>query len=108
MQGRWDVSPYVRHAAKHYPLQLLSYRARFETAVSGQLSKQCIALARLVLAALWHPPKSVRRALRMARYFGVTQGRAAQALAFAQVRGSDIGLDATFEAVEDILDNPSA
>ena len=100
-----DVPAYVGHAAKYYPLQLLSYRARFETTVSGHLPKQYIALARLVLAAMWHQPKPARRALHMARYFGVTQDQAVQALAFAQVHGSDIGLDATFEVVDDILDD---
>jgi hypothetical protein len=99
-----DVPSYVRHAAKYYPLQLLSYRARFETTVNGHLPKQFIAVTRLVLAAMWHEPAAARRALSMARYFGTTRDQAVQALAFAQVHGSDIGLESTFAAVDDILD----
>jgi hypothetical protein len=100
-----EVPAFVRHSAKYYPLQLLSFRARFETTVDGHLPKQYVALARLILAVVWHEPKAARRCLHMARHFGVMHDQAIQALAFAQLYGGDLGTDSSFEVVEDILDN---
>ncbi len=100
-----DVPAYVRHAAKHYPLQLLSYRARYETTVRGSLPKQYIALARLMLAAAWQQTKVVRRAMHMARHFGVARDQVVQVLALDALFLSDIGIDSTYEAVHDILED---
>jgi hypothetical protein len=98
------VPAYLRHAAKFYPPQLLSCRARFETTVCGELPKRYIALARLVLATASRQPEAARRALHMTRSFGVLRDQAVQGLALAQLYGSDIGLEPVLLALEDILD----
>jgi hypothetical protein len=100
-----DVPPYVKFSAKYYPLQLLTFRARYEQTVRGHLPKQFIALARLQLAALWHQPMAARRALHMARHFAVPRDQAIHALGHAMLYGADIGMDPTFEAIDDILDD---
>jgi hypothetical protein len=99
-----DVPAYVRYLARYYPLQLLTYRARYEQTVRGHLPKQYIALARLQLAALWHQPRAAWRALHMARYFGVPRDQVIHAFVHAMLYSSDIGIDSTLEIVDDILD----
>lgn len=100
-----QVPPYVRHSAKFYPLQLLSYRARFEQTMRGHLPRQFIALCRVQLAAAWQQDKALRRALHMARYFRVPRDQVIQILATEQIYRGDIGMDAAFEAAESILDH---
>ena len=100
-----EVPAYVQYTAEYYPLQLLAYRARYEQTMRGNLPKQYIALARLVLAAVWHEPKAARRALHMARHFGVPRDHAIQTLGLAHLYGGDIGIDSTYEIVREILDD---
>jgi hypothetical protein len=103
-----EVPAYVGYLAKYYPLQLFTYRARYEQTVRGHLPKQYIALARLQLAALWHQPRTAWRALHMARYFGVSRDQVIHAFGHAMLYSSDIGIDSTCEVVDDILDAWSA
>ncbi|MBA3741444.1 hypothetical protein [Sporichthya sp.] len=89
-----EVPPYVAFFGEHFPLALIGFRARFETSFSGALPTQFIALCQVQLAACWKQPDALRRALYMARHFGVTKEQAAQVLAYSQLFLGDLGMDA--------------
>lgn len=98
-----EVPDYVRFLAKHYPLALLAFRARYETSMTGTLPKQFIALCQVHLAACWVRPDALRRAFHMARTFGVAKDHVVQILTLAMLYLGDVRTGAAIEGVEDSL-----
>jgi hypothetical protein len=98
-----EVPGYVRFLARHYPLALLAFRARYETSMTGTLPKQFIALCQVHLAACWVRPDALRRALHMARTFGVAKDHVVQILALAMLYLGDVRTDAALEGVDQML-----
>ena len=67
-----EVPRYVSFLAKHNPLALKAFRARFETSTQRRtLPKQAIASCFVQYASVTGQPDALRRALHMARLFGV-------------------------------------
>jgi hypothetical protein len=99
-----EVPAYVPFLAKHYPLALKTFRARYETSMTGTLPKQFIALSQVHLAACWVRPDALRRALHMARAFGVSKDHAVQILTLSMLYLGDIRMDAAIEGVDGILE----
>lgn len=99
-----EVPHYVDLFARHYPLALKAFRARYETSTDGTLPKQFIALCFAQLSAHWKDAASLRRSLHMARHFGVKKDHAVQILAYSQLYLGDLGMDAALAGVDDLLD----
>jgi alkylhydroperoxidase/carboxymuconolactone decarboxylase family protein YurZ len=100
-----DVPSYVPFLAKHYPLALKAFRNRMEATLSrGSLPKQYVALCWVHLAASWWRPEALRRAIHMARVFGVTKDQVVHVIALTQVYQGHVGMDAVIGAVGDSLD----
>ncbi len=89
-----EVPPYVAFFAEHFPMAVIGFRARFESLLSGSLPKQFIALCQVQLAAGWMQPAGLRRALHLAREFGVEKDQVAQVLGYSQIFLGDLGTDA--------------
>jgi hypothetical protein len=98
-----EVPRWVKFMSKHYPLALMAFRARYETSTTGTLPAQMIALCQVHLSASWTRPEALRRALHMARYFGVAKAHVVQVLALAQLYLGDIGMDAAIDGADDAL-----
>jgi hypothetical protein len=99
-----EVPLYVGFLAKHYPLALKTFRARYETSMTGSLPKEFIALCLVHLAACWARPDALRRALHMSRYVGVAKDHAVQIINLSMLYLGDIGMDAAIQGVDEILD----
>ena len=99
-----SVPRYVPFLAKYYPLALKAFRARYETSTEGTLPKQFIALCHVHLAACWNQPDSLRRALHMARYFGVEKDHVVQVVALSMLYLGDIATDGTVRDLEGVLE----
>ena len=92
------VPAYVPFLARHYPVALKVFRARYESVLTQcSLPKQMIAVCFLHTAAFRQQPDAVRRAAAMAKAFGVTRGQALHALASAHRYLGDLFADAAFE-----------
>jgi hypothetical protein len=99
-----EVPTYVSFLAKHYPLALKAFRARYETSMDSTLPKQFIALCQVHLAACWAQKDGLRRALHMARHFDVKKDQAVQVLALAMLYLGDIATDAALSEVAPMFD----
>jgi hypothetical protein len=62
------VPAFVPFLARHHPLGLLTYRARYEATMHGRLPKQFVSLLLISLATR---QEALVRSLRMAKVFGV-------------------------------------
>jgi hypothetical protein len=99
-----EVPAYVGFLAKHYPLALKAFRARYETSMTGTLPQEFVALCQVHLAACRVRPDALRRALHMARHFGVAKDHVVQILNLSMLYLGDIGMDAAIQGVDEILD----
>lgn len=99
-----EVPLYVDFFARHYPLALKAFRARYETSTDGTLPKQFIALCFAQLAAHWKDSSALRRSLHMARHFGVKKEHAVQILAYSQIYLGDLGMDAALRDLGNLFD----
>jgi hypothetical protein len=99
-----SIPVYVPFLAKHYPLALKAFRARYETSMEGTLPKQFIALCQVHLAACWNHRDALRRSLHMARYFGVEKDQVVQIVALSMLYLGDIGTDRTVDGLDGVLE----
>jgi hypothetical protein len=101
-----EVPAYVPFLARHYPVALKVFRARYESVLTqAVLPRQMIAVMFLHTAAFRQRPDAVRRAATMARAFGVTKGQALHALATVQRYTGDLFTDAIIEPIADLFDD---
>jgi hypothetical protein len=101
-----EVPPYVRVMARHYPVALKLFRARYESVIAQcSVPKQLIAVLFLHTAAFRQRPDAVRRAAFMARAFGVTKGQALHTLGNSQRYLGDLFADSAFQPVADLLED---
>jgi hypothetical protein len=99
-----EVPDYVHFFSQHYPLGLRVFRARYENALqSSTLPPQLVALTQVHLAASLREPAALRRALRMARYFGVDIDKVVQIIALSQLYLGELAMDAALQGVDDSL-----
>lgn len=94
-----EVPGYVEFLARHYPLALKTYRARYEQTMKGRLPKQFVAMCLLQLAMSAGDPDSLRRSLHMAKVFGVSKGQLVQMIALTQMFVGDVRLDAVIAVI---------
>jgi hypothetical protein len=89
-----EVPPHVEPLAELAPRALKTQRARFETAVTGVLPVQMVALFAVHTSAvrIWQQP--LRRAIQLARALGLRRGEVAAALFWAAVYGGEATLEA--------------
>jgi hypothetical protein len=100
------VPAYVSFLAKHYPVALKVFRARYENVLTqASLPKQMIAVLFLHTSAARQRPDALRRAATMAKAFGVTKGQALHTLATDQRYLGDLFADAAFEPIADLFDD---
>jgi hypothetical protein len=104
LEVQGEVPDHVEFLARHYPLALLAYRARYETSMTGALPAQMIALCQLHLAASWRETAALRRALRMCRHFGVARDHVIQIVTLAQFYLGDVGMDSALTGVDEELE----
>jgi hypothetical protein len=97
-----DVPSYVRILAEVNPSALKLWRARYENAAVGPLPKEFIALLQVHQAVMMREPKATRRAVHMAKVFGVTKPQLGQILGSTQVYQGDLGMDA-LDGIADLL-----
>jgi hypothetical protein len=97
------VPQYVPFLAKHYPLALKTFRARYETSMEGTLPKQFIALCHVHLAACWNRPDALSRALHMAKHFDVEKDQVVQILTLSMLYLGDIATDAAIGGLDGVL-----
>jgi len=95
-----EVPDYVPVLLECNPGALKLWRARYENAMNGPLPKEFIALLQVHQAMMMRQPGSLRRALHMARSFGVTKPQVGQMLGSAQVYQGDLGMEALTGARE--------
>jgi hypothetical protein len=88
-----EVPDYVPVLAEFNPGALKLWRARYENAMFGPLPKEFIALLQVHQALMMKQPGAVRRAVHMAKYFGVTRGQLGQILGSVQVYLGDLGME---------------
>jgi hypothetical protein len=100
-----DVPQYVQFLATHYPLALKAFRARYESSTEGTLPKQFIALCHVHLAACWSRPNALRRAVHMAKYFGVERDHVIQVIGLSMLYLGDIAMDDTIDGLGCVLAN---
>jgi hypothetical protein len=89
-----EVPPHVELLAKLAPRALKTQRARFETAVTGVLPVQMIALFAVHTSAVHIWPQPLRRAIQLARALGLRRGEVVAALFWAAVYGGEATLEA--------------
>jgi len=102
---KWEgeVPTYVSFLAKHYPLALRTFRARYENAMGGNLPKELYALCKVHLSASWMKQDALRRALHMARRLGVSKDHVVQLLTLVQQYRGDIAMDSAIAGADEIL-----
>lgn len=98
-----EVPPYVEFLAENYPLALRVYRARFETSTQRSLPRQFIALCWLQLAANWYRPDAIRRAIHMAKAFGVARDQVVHVLALNHVYQGHVGMSGAVDGAADLV-----
>jgi hypothetical protein len=89
-----EVPPHVELLAELAPRALKTQRARFETAVTGDLPVQMVALFAVHTSAVRIWPQPLRRAMQLARALGLRRGEVAAALFWAAVYGGEATLEA--------------
>jgi hypothetical protein len=72
--------------------------------MAGTLPKQWIAVSQVHVAAMLKRPDAVRRAVTMARNFGVKKDQVAMVLANTQVYLGELAMDAGVEGAADLVD----
>lgn len=97
-----DVPSYIDVLAEFNPEALKLWRARYENAAVGPLPKQFIAVLQVHQALMIGDPKATRRAVAMAKSFGVTRGQLGQTLGSVQVYLGDLGMGG-FDGLADVL-----
>jgi hypothetical protein len=107
MRVEGEIPRYVDFLARHNPLALKAFRARFETSTQRQtLPKQAIASCLVHLASVQQRPDALRRALHMAKSFGgVKKDHMLQLLSLNLVYTGHVGFDAAIEGAERLIDN---
>jgi len=104
LQG--TVPAYVQFLARHYPVALKVFRARYESVIAQtSLPKQMIAVMFLHTAAFRQSPDAIQRAATMAKTFGVTKGQALHTLGVAQRYTGDLFSDAIFKPVAALFED---
>jgi hypothetical protein len=88
------VPAYVDVLARDNPGALKLWRARFESAMTGPLPKQLIALLQVHAAGLLQAGEPLRRAVHMALHFGASRGQVIQVLSTPHVYLGDLGMTA--------------
>ena len=99
-----EVPAYVRLLGRHYPSALKVWRARYENAADGPLPKQVIALFQVHTAALMREREALRRAVHMAKAFGLARDHVVFALTTPHVYLGDLGMGA-LDVVEPYLED---
>jgi hypothetical protein len=89
-----EVPSHVELLAELAPRALKTQRARFETAVTGDLPVQMVALFAVHTSAVRIWPQPLRRAIQLARALGLRRGEVAAALFWAAVYGGEATLEA--------------
>ena len=102
MEG--GVPAHVELLAELAPDALKTQRARFETAVRGELPAQLVPLQQANLSAIRLAKAPLRRSLVLARSLGVRRGEALATLLWAAVYGGDAVMETALEAVSDVLE----
>ena len=94
---------HVELLAELAPDALKTQRARFETAVRGELPAQLVPLLEANLHAIRLQPTPLRRSLALARSLGVRRGEALATLFWAAVYGGDVVMETAVDALADVL-----
>lgn len=89
-----NAPPQLELLAELAPRALKTQRARFETAVTGVLPVQMVALFAVHTSAVRIWPQPLRRAVQLARTLGLRRGEVAAALFWAAVYGGEATLEA--------------
>lgn len=103
MRVQGQVPAYVRMLGRYYPSALKVWRARYENAADGPLPKQVIALFQVHTAALMREPDALRRAVHMAKVFGLARDHVVFTLTTPHVYLGDLGMWA-LESIEPMLE----
>ena len=98
-----SVPAYVELLADVAPEALKTQRARYETAVRGELPAQLVPLLSASLSAIRLQATPLRRSLLLARSLGVRRGEALATLFWAAVYGGDVVMETAIDAVADVL-----
>lgn len=98
-----EVPPSVEFLAEHHPLALVVSRARFETATTGLLPREFVALCWVHLATAWAQPDALRRYLHLAREFGVARDHVVQIMALALLYTGETRADVLAHGAADAL-----
>jgi len=98
-----SVPAHVGLLAELAPDALKTQRARFETAVRGELPAQLVPLLGASLHAIRLQATPLRRSLLLARSLGVRKGEALATLLWAAVYGGDVVMETAVDAVADVL-----
>ena len=102
---RWqgEVPAYVDFYAKHWPMVLRAFRARYETAAEGPLPCQMVVLLELDIALKRTRPDAIRRALRMAKAVGLSKDQVVQEISFTQLLLGDDSMDSAVRGLDEVL-----
>jgi hypothetical protein len=101
-----SVPDYVTVLARHYPVLLKVFRARYETVLTEcVLPKEMIPVLFMSTAAAKQNADALRRSAIMAKTFGVTKSQALHALGVVQRLLGDLFSDAAFSPIADLLDD---
>jgi hypothetical protein len=96
-----ETPPHVELLAELAPRALKTQRSRFETAVTGVLPVQMVALFAVHTSAVRIWPQPLRRAIRLARTLGLRRGEVVAALFWAAVYGGEATLEAAAEPLRE-------
>jgi hypothetical protein len=96
-----EVPPHLGLLAELAPRALKTQRARFESAVTGALPVQMVALFAVHTSAVRIWPHPLRRAIQLARALGLRRGEVAAALFWAGVYGGEHVLEAAAEPLSE-------
>jgi hypothetical protein len=100
-----EVPRYVSFLAKYNPLALKAFRARFETSTQRRtLPKQAIASCFVQYASVTGQPDALRRALHMARSFGMKRAHVVTLFSLNLVYNGHVQMDRAIEGVEQLLE----
>ena len=98
-----EVPAYVPFLARHYPLALKVFRARYEAACAGSLAKQFVPILQLPVAMERRDPEAIRRLVFQARRYGATREQVLNTACTPQVYLGDLGMGAALAAVDAAL-----
>jgi hypothetical protein len=98
-----EVPDYVSLVADLFPTAYKTQRIRHEAAVTGALPAQLLPLLILHLAVVDLGPRSIRRAVQMARALGVRRHHVMATLFWATVGGGELALEDAIDPLRDLV-----